>query len=92
MDSEFFAVYRGEDGEPIKFPLVRDNLGSYRLGCADGLRPVRWWVEGLEFSHFEMADPSRSSQYLNQVLTPPVRKGRPAEGSSSLNDKGEKQA
>jgi hypothetical protein len=46
MDNEFFAVYRGEDGDPIKFPLVRDNLGSYRLGCADGLRPVRWWVEG----------------------------------------------
>jgi hypothetical protein len=67
MDSEFFAVYRGEDDEPIEFPIVRDNLGSYGLGCADGVQPVRWWVEGKCFTAYSV------SFHQNEPSSPNIR-------------------
>jgi hypothetical protein len=78
MDGEFVAVYLAADGTRVVFPLVRDLDRAYRLACTDGLRPIRHWIGDLEFSHYQMADPSRSSQFMNQVLTVPVKTPRPA--------------
>jgi hypothetical protein len=79
MDGEFVAVYVANDGARVVFPLKRDAARAYRLSTAEGLRPIRHWIGDLEFSHYEMADARRSDQFINSILTVPVRKARPAE-------------
>ena len=76
LNGEFAAVYLTLDGQKIKFPLVKDGAGSYRLNCENGPQPIRWIIGDLEFSHFEMVDPSRSSQFMNLILATPARKTR----------------
>jgi hypothetical protein len=78
MDGEFLAVYLATDGARIVLPLVKDDHGNYRLACVEGMRPIQHWIGDLEFSHYEMADARRSDQFINSILTVPVRKARPA--------------
>lgn len=79
MNREFVAVYRTEDGQTVEFPLVKDRAGSYRLNCENGLQPIRWLVGNLDFERYRPADPhSSAGQFMNQILTAPARKSRPA--------------
>jgi hypothetical protein len=81
MDGEFLAVYLANDGARVVIPLVRDRDRAYRLSTTEGLQPVRHWLNNgdLEFQEYRPADPhSNAGQFMNQILSTPARKPRPA--------------